>query len=68
MKGSKQGFSTSLFREAIRVCNDKTTPVQIFDAIVQAGSQDSVKMTCFVDSCDSTCNNLEVRLIETTII
>lgn len=60
-KGARQGFNSSVFKEAIKSCIPKSVPVQIFDAIVQAGSQNSETMTCFVDSCDSTCNNLEVR-------
>jgi len=63
IKGSKKGFSTSKFREAIQISagTKDLVPVKIFDAIVITGSQNQTTMTCFVDSCDSTTNNLEVR-------
>ena len=62
-KGSKQGFSASKFREAIKVASGtkNLVPVEIFDAIVKNGSQNSETMTCYVDSVDSSCSNLEVR-------
>ena len=63
MKGNKQGFSREIFVKAVRLATgaNNLVPVQAFDAIVQAGSQDSDTMTCVVDSCDSTLNNLQVR-------
>ena len=63
-KGSKIGFDASLFRRAVKIAagqDNSFVPVQIFDAIVQAGSQSNETMTCVVDSCDSTLNNLTVR-------
>lgn len=63
-KGNKQLSNTQLWRKAIRVAagiDDGYVPVQIFDAVVKAGSQNSDEMTCVVDSCDSTCNGLVVR-------
>ena len=63
-KGNKQLSNTQLWRKAIRVAagiDDGYVPVQIFDAVVKAGSQNSDEMTCVVDSCDSTCNALVVR-------
>ena len=63
-KGNKQLSNTQLWRKAIREAagiDDGYVPVQIFDAVVKAGSQNSDEMTCVVDSCDSTCNKLVVR-------
>ena len=62
-KGSKKGFDKEIFKKAVRMCagTNLQVPVQIFDAIVQPNSQNSDTLTCFVDSIDSTINNLEVR-------
>ncbi len=64
-KGIKRGFDPQIFKKAVQVCIDPNpnavVPVQIFDAIVQAGSQDEDTMTCVVDSVDSNLNNLTVR-------
>lgn len=60
-KGTQQGFSPELFRKAVKSSMERNIPVQIFDATVIAGSQDSTKMTCFVNSVNSNCDNLEVR-------
>lgn len=62
-KGNKQGFNHQVFKKAVKLsCGlDDLVAVQIFDAVVQAGTQNPDTMTCFVDSVDSTLNNLEVR-------
>ncbi len=63
MKGNKVGFDAQIFKKAVKLAAgiDDFIQVQIFDAIVQEGSQDEDTMTCVVDSVDSTLNNLEVR-------
>ncbi len=62
-KGNKKGFNAQIFKQAVKVaCGlDQFIPVQLFDAIVQSGSQDEETMTCYVDSVDSTVSNLQVR-------
>lgn len=63
MKGSKNGFDSEIFKQAVRLSIGDTTTAKviIFDAKVQAGTQDSDTFTCYVDSIDSNINNLQVR-------
>lgn len=62
-KGFKKGFDSKIFIKAVKMAAgvNNYVPVSIFDALVIDGSQDENKMTCFVNSKDSTLNNLEVR-------
>ena len=62
-KGGKQGFDVDTFIEAVHVAmgSDLKVPVKTFDAIVQAGSQNTTEFTCVVYSVDSNITNLTER-------
>lgn len=60
---NKVGFDKDIAIKAIRIAagTEGLVHTKIFDAIVRSGSQNSTTLTCFVDSVDSTIENLEVR-------
>lgn len=60
---SNSGLDLRIIQKAIRLTanGENYVQVKIFDAIVQAGSQDEDNLTCVVDSVDGNINDLEVR-------